>query len=62
MPAPDLADLITYAEARNSKLILAGDTSQLRAVENGGGMSLLADTLGHTRLTEPVRFRAPWEQ
>jgi hypothetical protein len=27
-------------------------------VENGGGMSLLADA----QLTDPVRFRAAWEQ
>jgi hypothetical protein len=25
-------------------------------------MSLLADRLGHIRLAQPVRFRAPWEQ
>ena len=62
MPGPDLADLIAYAQARDGKLILAGDTSQLQAVENGGGMSLLADTLGYARLAEPVRFRAAWEQ
>ena len=57
MPGPDLADLIAYAEARDGKVILAGDTSQLQAVENGGGMSLLADALGYVRLAEPVRFR-----
>jgi conjugative relaxase-like TrwC/TraI family protein len=62
MPGPDLADLIDYAETRAGKVILAGDTSQLQAVENGGGMSLLADALGYVRLTEPVRFRAAWEQ
>ena len=62
MPGPDLADLIAYAQARDGKVILAGDTSQLQAVENGGGMSLLADTLGYARLAEPVRFRAAWEQ
>jgi hypothetical protein len=62
MPGPDLADLISYAQARDGKLILAGDTSQLQAVENGGGMSLLAAALGHVRLAEPVRFRAAWEQ
>jgi ATP-dependent exoDNAse (exonuclease V) alpha subunit len=62
MPGPDLADLIAYAEARAGKVILAGDTSQLQAVENGGGMSLLAGTLGYARLAEPVRFRAAWEQ
>ncbi|MGH3224347.1 MAG: MobF family relaxase, partial [Streptosporangiaceae bacterium] len=62
MPAPDLADLIAYAEARGGKVILAGDTSQLQAVQNGGGMSLLADALGYARLAEPTRFRAAWEQ
>jgi hypothetical protein len=62
MPGPDLADLISYAQARDGKLILAGDTSQLQAVENGGGMSLLAAALGYVRLAEPVRFRAAWEQ
>jgi len=59
---PDLADLIGYAAARGAKIILAGDTSQLQAVENGGGMSLLAAALGYARLTQPVRFRAAWEQ
>ena len=59
---PDLADLIAYAAARGAKIILAGDTSQLQAVENGGGMSLLAVALGYARLAEPVRFRAAWEQ
>jgi conjugative relaxase-like TrwC/TraI family protein len=61
-PGPDLADLIAYAKACDGKLVLAGDTSQLQAVENGGGMSLLADALGYVRLTEPVRFRNQWEQ
>jgi len=41
---------------------VAGDTGQLQAVENGGGMSLLADRLGFVQLAEPVRFRAEWEQ
>ncbi len=59
---PDLADLISYAEARGAKVILAGDLSQLQAVEAGGGMALLASALGYARLAEPVRFRAAWEQ
>ena len=62
MPGPDLADLIAYAAARDGKVILAGDTGQLQAVENGGGMSLLAAALGYVRLAEPVRFRSDWEQ
>ena len=62
MPGPDLTALISYAQARDGKVILAEDTSQLQAVENGGGMSLLADALGYARLAEPARFRAAWEQ
>ena len=58
----DLADLISLADAKDAKVILAGDTAQLQAVENGGGMTLLADQLGYMQLAEPVRFRAGWEQ
>jgi hypothetical protein len=43
-------------------VVVTGDTSQLQAVQNGGGMSLLAGRLGYVRLAEPVRFRATWEQ
>ena len=59
---PDLADLISLAEATDSKVILAGDTGQLQAVENGGGMTLLANQLGYVQLAQPARFRASWEQ
>ena len=59
---PDLADVISQATAGGAKVILAGDTQQLQAVENGGGTSLLADALGYVQLAEPVRFRATWEQ
>jgi ATP-dependent exoDNAse (exonuclease V) alpha subunit len=59
---PDLADVISQAATDGAKIILAGDTQQLQAVENGGGMSLLADALGSVQLTEPTRFRAAWEQ
>ena len=62
LSGPDLADLIAYAKAKGAKIILAGDISQLQAVENGGGMSLLAGALGYARLAEPVRFRNQWEQ
>jgi hypothetical protein len=59
---PDLADIIAQAAANGAKMILAGDTQQLQAVQNGGGLSLLAEALGYVQLTEPVRFRAAWEQ
>ena len=62
MAGPDLADLVSLAEASDSKVVLAGDTGQLQAVQNGGGLSLLADRLGYARLAEPVRFHATWEQ
>ena len=62
MTSPDLADLITLAERHGGKVIVAGDTEQLQAVQNGGGMSLLAGRLGYVRLAEPVRFRAAWER
>ena len=62
LAGPDLADLIAYAQSRGAKIILAGDIHQLQAVENGGGMSLLAGALGYARLAEPVRFRHAWEQ
>ena len=59
---PDMADVISQAAASGAKLILAGDTQQLQAVENGGGLSLLAGALGFVQLAEPVRFRTGWEQ
>ena len=59
---PDLADVIGQAAAAGAKVMLAGDTQQLQAVENGGGMSLLANALGYAQLSEPVRFQAAWEQ
>jgi transposase len=59
LSGPDLADLIAFAKARGAKIILAGDIHQLQAVENGGGMSLLAEALGYARLAQPDlgRFR-----
>jgi AAA domain len=59
---PDLADVISQAADSGAKVILAGDTQQLQAVENGGGLSLLVGALGFVQLAEPVRFRAAWEQ
>ena len=62
MTSPDLADLIDLAGRHGGKVIAAGDTNQLQAVQNGGGMALLAGRLGYVRLAEPVRFQAAWER
>jgi hypothetical protein len=57
-----LAEIVALAERDNTKVLLTGDHQQLAAVEAGGGMSLLAEHLGHTQLAVPVRFTAAWEQ
>jgi hypothetical protein len=62
IPTPDLAAVVSPAEERSAKMVMAGDTGQLQAVENGGAMSLLAAELGYVQLPDPVRFRAAWEQ
>ena len=62
MPAPDLADLIDLVTEHDGKVIAAGDTEQIQAVQNGGGMALLATRLGYARLAEPVGFHAAWER
>ena len=59
---PDMADLVSYARDRGAKVIVAGDTGQLQAVESGGALTLLAGTLGYAQLAEPVRFSAAWER
>jgi conjugative relaxase-like TrwC/TraI family protein len=58
----DLADIIRHAACRDAKVILAGDTGQLQAVENGGAMTMVANTLGYVQLAEPVRFTEQWER
>jgi ATP-dependent exoDNAse (exonuclease V) alpha subunit len=62
MSSLDLADIVALAAEHDAKVIVAGDTGQLQAVQNGGGMTLFAARLGFARLAEPVRFREPWEQ
>jgi hypothetical protein len=59
---PDLGDVISQAAVSGARVILAGDTHQLQAVQNGGGLSLLTETLGYVRLAEPARFSHGWEQ
>ena len=58
----DLTDTLAYVASRDAKAIIAGDSQQLQAVENGGGMALLARDLGYVQLAIPVRFEAGWER
>jgi ATP-dependent exoDNAse (exonuclease V) alpha subunit len=58
----DLLDIERLARARDSKILLLGDTQQLSAVEHGGGMRLIAGQQGYAHLAEPVRFKAQWER
>jgi hypothetical protein len=57
-----LGRIVDYAARAGAKVIVAGDTEQLQAVEDDGGMTLLAGNLGYVRLAEPVRFAAEWER
>jgi conjugative relaxase-like TrwC/TraI family protein len=58
----DLTDTLGYVASRDAKAIIAGDSQQLQAVENGGGMALLARENGYVQLAIPVRFDAGWER
>lgn len=58
----DMRDVLAWAAEHGHKVIITGDPDQLAAVENGGGMMLVARRLGYVQLAEAVRFRAPWEQ
>jgi conjugative relaxase-like TrwC/TraI family protein len=57
-----LAKIHDLAGQHNAKVVIAGDPGQLQAVEQGGGMRLLADSNGYCQLAVPVRFREEWEQ
>jgi len=58
---PDLAAILRHAARSGAKVVITGDHAQLGAVQAGGGMAMLARKLGHTQLTEAVRFRNDWE-
>ena len=56
------ARLMKYAAERGAKVITAGDPAQLKAVEGGGGLDLLASGLGVVQLPDALRFREDWEK
>jgi len=61
MSLPDLAAIAGRANLHDAKLVVTGDPMQLQAVESGGGMTMLARTLGCVQLSEAGRFRHSWE-
>ena len=61
MTLGDLAAVMRRAGGHGAKVIVTGDPMQLQAVETGGGMTMLARTLGHVQLSEAGRFRHAWE-
>jgi conjugative relaxase-like TrwC/TraI family protein len=58
----DMADVIAHAERCGAKVLVSGDHAQLAAVEQGGGMGLLASRYEYAQLAEPVRFKNAWER
>jgi len=58
----DLGDTIGQARMAGAKVVIAADTQQLQAVENGGGVQAIRDSQGCVQLPEPVRFTAQWER
>jgi TrwC relaxase/AAA domain len=61
MPLANLAAVLRRAAEHGAKVVVTGDPMQLQAVESGGGMAMLARTLGHVQLSEAGRFRRAWE-
>ena len=57
----DLAGLMRAAQNRSARIILTGDTKQLDAAGQGGGMRLIEQAHGAYQLTEVHRFNEPWE-
>jgi len=57
----DLAMVQEAARAAGARLVLAGDTGQLGAVEAGGMFRLLAREVPGAELHEVRRFDSAWE-
>ena len=57
----DLAALMRAAQNRGARVVLTGDTKQLDAPGQGGGMRLIEQAHGAHQLTEVHRFHEPWE-
>jgi len=62
MPTTHLARVTDLAERTGGKILVTGDHQQLAAVESGGAMRLVANHLGFTQLSVPVRFAEEWER
>jgi ATP-dependent exoDNAse (exonuclease V) alpha subunit len=56
MPLADLAAVLRRAALHGARVVVTGDPMQLHAVQAGGDMTMLAQTLGHVQLSEARRF------
>ena len=55
--------VLRIAAAAGARVAVTGDAQQLGAVESGGGMDMIARSLGgRAQLGEPMRFRGGWER
>jgi conjugative relaxase-like TrwC/TraI family protein len=61
VPTAQLDQVVGRVVAAGGKVLLIGDPEQLSAPGAGGGMRLVVDDVGATRLDEVRRFRSPWE-
>jgi conjugative relaxase-like TrwC/TraI family protein len=57
----DLARLVELVRENRWRLVAVGDPEQLPAVGRGGVFAHWCDTIPHHTLSEPRRFREPWE-
>jgi ATP-dependent exoDNAse (exonuclease V) alpha subunit len=62
VPMAHPAAVIRRAGRHAAKVAVTGDPLQLQAPEGGGGMDMLDRHLGHVQLSDPARFRQPWER
>jgi hypothetical protein len=61
MPLADLGAVLRRAALHGARMVVTGDPMQLQAVQAGGDMTMLAQTLCHVQLSEAGRFAHGWE-
>jgi Ti-type conjugative transfer relaxase TraA len=57
-----MARILEHARAAGAKVVLVGDTRQLKPIEAGAPMKVLRDELGASLLHEIRRQKVPWQR